>query len=162
MRRILVVLALAAAALIPALPAAAATDRLTVLARWTQPTAASTAAWNEARLNREPWQAYGFDWTTDYCSAGPEKPLGFDFTNACVHHDFGYRNYRAAGLFAENKARVDDMFHADMRRVCATYRSVVRSACYSVAWIYYRAVDVFGSLAQVRHADLDRASQIMR
>src|SRR5689334_2514023 len=114
-RRILVVLALAAAALIPSLPAWATTDRLSVLATWTQPTAASTAAWNSARIDRDPWLAYGFDWTTDYCSASPEKPFGFDFTNACVHHDFGYRNYKDEGLFAENKARVDTVFYADMK-----------------------------------------------
>ncbi|MEU8815764.1 phospholipase [Actinoplanes sp. NPDC048796] len=162
LRRIVVVLAFVAAVLIPSLPASAAVDRLPVLDSWTQPTAASTAAWNDARLNRDKWAAYGFDWTTDYCSASPERPLGFDFTNACAHHDFGYRNYRDEGLFDQNKARVDDTFYADMRRVCAEYRSVARSACHSVAWIYYQAVHVFGSLAKVRGADLDRAARIMR
>ncbi|SNY05409.1 phospholipase [Paractinoplanes atraurantiacus] len=161
-RRIVVVLALVVAVLIPSLPASATVDRLSVLDSWTQPTAASTAAWNSARLDKEKWAAYGFDWTTDYCSASPERPLGFDFTNACVHHDFGYRNYKDEGLFDQNKARIDDTFHADMRRVCAEYRSVARSACYSVAWIYYQAVHVFGSVAKVRGADLDRASRIMR
>jgi hypothetical protein len=165
MRRLLLVLAFATAALLPyGLPAAAASsgDKLAVLAGWTQPTSASTAAWNDARLDRGPWEAYGFDWTTDYCSASPEKPLGFDFTNACVHHDFGYRNYKAVGQFEQNKARVDDTFYADMKRVCLKYRSLTRSACYSVAWVYYQAVTVFGSLTKVQSSDLDRAERIMR
>src|SRR4051812_31940484 len=99
-RRIALVLALALALVAPAGSAwAAAADKPAVLASWTQPTAASYAAWNAARLDRDPWQEYGFDWSTDDCSAGPERPLGFDFTVACKHHDFGYRNYKDLGQF---------------------------------------------------------------
>ena len=161
-RRIVVVLALVAAMLIPSLPASATADRLSVLASWTQPTAASTAAWNSARLEKDEWAAYGFDWSTDYCSSSPDNPLGFDFRNACWHHDFGYRNYKDEGLFDENKTRIDDTFYADMRRVCTQYRSIARSACSSVAWIYYQAVRTFGSLAKVQKSDLDRAERILQ
>src|SRR3954453_1121910 len=100
-RRMLLVLVLVLAALVPAgaASAATATDKLSVLASWTQPTAASTAAWNAARLNRGPWASYGFDWSTDYCSDSPDNPLGFQFSTSCWHHDFGYRNYKAAGKF---------------------------------------------------------------
>ncbi|WP_127498328.1 phospholipase [Actinoplanes solisilvae] len=160
-RRIALVLALTLALVAPAgVSWAAAADKPAVLANWTQPTAASTAAWNAARLDREPWLSYGFDWSTDDCSAAPERPLGFDFTNPCRHHDFGYRNYKDLGVFAANKARLDDVFYADMKRVCVRHNVAVRAACYSVAWTYYQAVHVFGSVASVRQADLDRAARL--
>jgi hypothetical protein len=161
-RRILLVLVLALGAVFPAASAASAAsaDKPTVLAGWTQPTAASTAAWNAARLDRAPWASYDFDWSTDYCTDSPDYPLGFDFTNACWHHDFGYRNYKAIGQFPANKDRVDSMFYADLKRKCATYSSVLQPACDSLAWTYYEAVHLFGSLAKVNPADLDRAAQI--
>ena len=160
-RRIALVLALALALVLPAgVARAAAADKPAVLASWTQPTAASTAAWNAARLDRGPWESYGFNWSTDDCSAAPEQPLGFDFTNACRHHDFGYRNYKDLGRFGANKDRVDDVFYADMKRVCVRHNAAVRPACYSVAWTYYQAVHVFGSVASVRRADLDRAAAL--
>jgi hypothetical protein len=164
-RRMLLVLVLTLAALIPAGAAYAAADKATtkptVLADWTQPTAASTASWNAARLDRAPWASYAFDWSTDYCSASPDKPLGFDFTLSCWHHDFGYRNYKAIGAFPANKDRVDSMFYADLKRKCATYNAVVRPSCYSLAWTYYEAVHNFGSLAAVKQSDLDRAKAMM-
>ncbi|MFI5889512.1 phospholipase [Actinoplanes sp. NPDC051513] len=162
-RRILLVLVLTLAALVPAGTASAATDdKPAVLLGWTQPNAASTNAWNAARLNRTPWQSYNFDWSTDYCSASPDKPLGFDFTLSCWHHDFGYRNYKAIGAFPANKGRIDDTFYADLKRKCATYSSIVRPACYSLAWTYYEAVHNFGSLSAVKQADLNRASALMQ
>jgi len=160
-RRILLVLVLTLAALFPAGAAFATADKATVLSNWTQPTSASTAAWNTARLDRAPWASYNFDWSTDYCSASPDKPLGFDFTLSCWHHDFGYRNYKAIGAFPANKDRVDDMFYADLKRKCATYSTLVRPACYSLAWTYYEAVHNFGSLAAVQQADLNRANAMM-
>lgn len=140
-------------------PAAAATlnQKLAVLSAWTQPTAASYNAWNAARVNQANWAGYGFDWSTDYCSASPDRPLGFDFRISCWHHDFGYRNYKVVGAFKANKARVDDAFHRDMRAKCATYSSIVRPSCYSVAWTYYQAVVAFGGLV-VAQSDLDRAA----
>jgi phospholipase A2-like protein len=163
-RRILLVLALVLAVLIPAGTANAATvsaaDKLTVLSGWSQPTAASTAAWNRARADQGAWSDYRFDWSTDYCSTSPDNPLGFKFDNSCAHHDFGYRNYKAVGQFPANKDRIDNYFYADLRRSCATYNSVVRPACYSLAWTYYQAVHVFGSLAKVSRADIDKAARI--
>ena len=160
-RRIAFVLIMVVAAVIPAGAASAATvDKSSILRDWTQPTAASTTAWNAARLNRAPWEPYRFDWSTDYCSASPENPLGFDFRLSCWHHDFGYRNYKAAGQFPANKARIDDTFYADLKRVCAGQNFVVRPACYSLAWTYYQAVHLFGTLAAVSPADLDRAARI--
>ncbi len=160
-RRTLVVFLSVLALLAPAEVAYAAAGKAEVLSAWTQPTASSTAAWNTARLDRAPWAGHGFDWTTDYCSSSPDNPLGFDFTNACWHHDFGYRNYKAIGRFSANKSRVDQTFYADLKRKCATYSSVVRPACNSLAWTYYQAVSIFGSVSAVDRADIDRARRMM-
>ena len=161
-RRTLVVLFSVLALLAPAAVAdAAAASKAEVLSKWTQPTASSTAAWNAARNDRGPWASYGFDWSTDYCSASPDRPLGFDFTLSCWHHDFGYRNYKDIGTFSSNKARLDDTFYADLKRKCATYSSVVRPACNSLAWTYYQAVSVFGSLSSVKQSDIDKARRMM-
>ncbi|GAA0817518.1 phospholipase [Spirilliplanes yamanashiensis] len=162
-RALLALLATAALVLGLANPAAAATaaQKLAVLSSWTQTSAASYAAWNTARADRGAWGPYGFDWTTDDCSSSPDRPLGFDFRLACKRHDFGYRNYKKAGLFAANRARLDNAFHADLKRKCATYSPVVRPACYSLAWTYYTAVDAFGSLAAVEPADVERAERLI-
>ncbi|MBM2615574.1 phospholipase [Actinoplanes sp. LDG1-06] len=161
-RRFLTVLLLAVAVLFPASAAYAADSKATVLARWTQPTAASTTAWNDARTNRQPWASYNFDWSTDYCSSSPDNPLGFKFDLSCWHHDFGYRNYKAIGTFSANKSRIDDTFYADLKRVCATYSSVSQAACYSLAWTYYQAVKIFGSVAAVKQADIDKAATLLK
>jgi hypothetical protein len=163
-RRTLVVLVSVLVVLGPASAAAAVTpaDKLSVLSSWTQTTAASSNAWNAARLNRTPWADYNFDWSTDYCSSSPDKPLGYDFTPSCWHHDFGYRNYKAMGQFPANKDRLDSMFYADMKRKCATYSVVLQPPCYSLAWTYYQAVRAFGSVAAVSRADIERAAAMKR
>jgi hypothetical protein len=143
-------------------PPAAAPTKADVLSSWTQATSASTNSWNAARVNRTPYASYQFDWSTDYCSDSPDKPLGFDFTLSCWHHDFGYRNYKAIGQFPANKARVDTMFYADLKRKCATYSAIVRPACLSLAWTYYSAVDVFGSVSAVDPAGIRAAAQLKR
>ena len=160
-RRTLVLLLTVFALLLPAGVAVAAAGRSEVLSEWTQPTTASFNAWNAARLDRGPWDGYAFDWSTDYCSSSPDNPLGFNFTLSCYRHDFGYRNYKAIGAFSANKARVDTTFHEDLKRKCATYAAAVRPACVSLAWTYYQAVRVFGSVAAVRQADIDKARRMM-
>lgn len=164
-RRLTTLLAAGTIALLTAVgvatPAAAAVSReqkLAVLSSWTQTSAGSYNAWNSARVNRSPWTEYAFDWSTDYCSSSPDNPLGFTFSLSCYRHDFGYRNHKAMGVFPANKSRLDSAFYADLKRVCATYNSVVRPACYSLAWTYYQAVSVFGSVAAVQQSDLDRAA----
>ena len=161
LRRTLVVLVSALALLIPSSAALAADSKAAVLSNWTQTTAASTNAWNSARLDRGPWASYGFDWSTDYCSSSPDNPLGFDFTLSCWHHDFGYRNYKAIGTFAANKPRLDSMFYNDLKRKCATYSTVLQPACYSLAWTYYQAVKIFGSFSAVQQADIERAEKLL-
>ncbi|GAA2504975.1 phospholipase [Winogradskya humida] len=163
LRRSLIVSLTALALLAPAAAAAqaAAPTKAEVLSTWTQTTEASTASWNSARLNQAAWTSYGFNWTTDYCSSSPDNPLGFDFTLACWHHDFGYRNYKEIGTFDANKARLDNMFYAELKRKCATYSSLVRPACLSLAWTYYQAVSIFGSLEAVNPSDVDRAEALI-
>lgn len=131
-----------------AAPAAAVTQqqKLAVLSSWTQTSAASYEAWNAARANQAGWADYAFDWSTDLCSASPDNPLGFDFRLSCHRHDFGYRNYKQVGQFPANKPRLDSAFYEDLKRKCATYASVVRPACNSLAWVYYQAVKQFGDV----------------
>lgn len=138
-------------------PAQAVTsaEKLAVLSNWTQTSVSSYNAWNSARLNQAAWAAYNFDWSTDYCSSSPDNPLGFNFSLSCYRHDFGYRNYKAMGQFSANKSRLDSAFYEDLKRVCATYSSVVQPACYSLAWTYYQAVKQFGNL-NVTEADVQR------
>ncbi len=142
-------------------PASAVTvaDKVTVLSGWTQTPVASYDAWNSARVNQVRWTSYQFDWSTDYCSASPDQPLGFDFRMPCWRHDFGYRNYKAVGLFPANKSHVDDGFYADLKRKCNAYNPYVRPSCLSLAWTYYQAVRAFGNL-QITRADLDRAATL--
>ncbi|MFI8189349.1 phospholipase [Streptomyces sp. NPDC085946] len=123
---------------------AAPADKAQVLASWTQTSASSYSLWAAARANRTAWAAYGFDWTTDYCSSSPDNPFGFPFSASCARHDFGYRNYKAAGTFTANKSRLDSAFHEDLKRVCAAYAGGTRTACDSTAWTYYQAVRAFG------------------
>ncbi|GGQ22738.1 phospholipase [Streptomyces mutabilis] len=123
---------------------AAPADKSQVLASWTQTSASSYNAWAAARANQSAWAAYGFDWTTDYCSSSPDNPFGFPFSNSCARHDFGYRNYKDAGTFSANKSRLDSAFHEDLKRVCARYTGATKTACNSTAWTYYQAVKAFG------------------
>ncbi|MER8085750.1 phospholipase [Streptomyces sp. NPDC056178] len=132
-------------ALLSVTPASAApADKDAVLARWTQSGATSYDAFFAARADQGAWSSYGFDWSTDYCTTSPDNPLGFPFRNACARHDFGYRNYKAAGSFGANKSRLDDAFYGDLKRVCATYSGVKKATCDATAWTYYQAVDKLG------------------
>ncbi|MER5949266.1 phospholipase [Streptomyces sp. NPDC001904] len=128
---------------------AAPADKAQVLSSWTQTSAASYDAWVAARGNQGAWSAYGFDWSTDYCTTSPDNPFGFPFQTACARHDFGYRNHKAAGTFTTSKSRLDDAFYADLKRVCAGYSGLKKTSCDSTAWTYYQAVKAFGSSAAV-------------
>lgn len=136
----------ASAAPAPAVPA----DKSQLLSSWTQTSASSYQSWVSARANQSNWSAYGFDWSTNYCTSSPDNPFGFPFQTSCARHDFGYRNYKAAGAFGANKARIDDAFYADLKRVCAPYSTAKRTACNSTAWTYYQAVKVLGVSAAER------------
>jgi hypothetical protein len=144
-------LALSTALLTAGQSAAAAppADKAAVLSGFTQPTQAGYAAWLAADTNQGAWSAYGFDWSTDYCSTSPDNPFGFPFKTACARHDFGYRNYKAAGTFDANKARLDTMLYTDLKQVCAGYGGATKTSCDATAWTYYHAVDIFGATPAV-------------
>ncbi len=137
-------LTLSAALLSASSAVAAPADKPQVLSSWTQTSASSANAFAAARANQGAWSSYSFDWSTDYCSSSPDNPAGFPFKNACARHDFGYRNYKAANTFDTNKARLDDAFYADLKRVCAAYSGLKKTACDGTAWTYYQAVDKLG------------------
>src|ERR687887_562716 len=82
--------------------------RLGVLLGWTQPTAESRLSWLAANADQGAWVEHAFDWSTDFCTFSPDRPLGFNFELSCARHDFGYRNYRIEGLFSDQKDRVDE------------------------------------------------------
>lgn len=86
------------------------------------------------------------DWSTNLCSAPLVGSTGasFDFTEACLRHDFGYRNYRWVGLFEDRKSLVDDRFLADMRAHCATRAPGERDRCRAWAQAFYLAVHHLG------------------
>ncbi|MFC9425400.1 phospholipase [Streptomyces sp. NPDC056987] len=138
------VLALPLSLLTAAQATAAPADKPQVLSGWTQESAASYNSWVAARGNQGAWSAYAFDWSTDYCSSSPDNPFGFPFATSCARHDFGYRNYKAAGQFDANKARLDSAFYADLKRVCSAYSGATKTSCDATAWTYYHAVDIFG------------------
>ncbi|MEV6349993.1 phospholipase [Actinoplanes sp. NPDC051851] len=116
-----------------------------LLALWTQPSSTSETAFRKALAHRDSYAEYQFDWTTDYCTDVPERPLGYPFGTACRRHDFGYRNYAEAGAFRVNRKRLDKAFLQDMRRRCATVVPEQRRACTAVAWTYYLAVRAVGT-----------------
>ncbi|MFI8891809.1 phospholipase [Streptomyces paradoxus] len=123
---------------------AAPADKPRVLAAWTQTSASSYSTWAAARANQATWSAYGFDWSTDYCTTSPDNPFGFPFSMSCARHDFGYRNHTAAGTFSANKSRLDSAFYEDLKRVCAAYSGATKTSCNGTAWTYYQAVKAFG------------------
>ena len=88
------------------------------------------------------------DWSSDECTAPIVGSTGasFDFTEACLRHDFGYRNHRRLGTFESQKAAVDDRFLDDMRDHCAGRPDEERERCGRWARIFYEAVRRFGHL----------------
>jgi hypothetical protein len=96
--------------------------------------------------------AEGLNWTNDGCS-DRGAITRTDSAEACVRHDFGYRNWPGlAPTMAEAKAQVDRQFGADLKAVCATlpkgswYDFPVgpRDSCLSVAAAGYVGVRVLG------------------
>ncbi len=89
------------------------------------------------------------DYSTDYCSAPLVGSSGasFDFSDACLRHDFGYRNYDRLGIFAGRKEAVDDRFLADMRDHCAARPPADRDRCFAWARVFYEAVSRLGFLS---------------
>ncbi|MBM3827881.1 MAG: hypothetical protein FJW09_04480 [Actinobacteria bacterium] len=109
-------------------------------------------------------------WTTDQCSAPIVGSTGrsFDFTAACLRHDFGYRNYKmldqrfncaqrqtnhtcpdgtwSYGRWwnASNRARLDAQFKKDLFGHCTSRPAWDRPTCRAWATTFYKAVRTFG------------------
>ncbi len=87
------------------------------------------------------------DWTTDGCSAPVVGGEGrsFNFTHACVRHDFGYRNIKRLGQFNEVvRTKLDDHFHRDLESSCATQVRTRKIRCLMWAETFYVAVRATG------------------
>ena len=93
------------------------------------------------------------DFSTDECTAPVFGNSGrtYDFTDACLRHDFGYRNYGPLGLIEERRRSVDERFLADMQAHCATRPRDEVVSCLGWARDYYRAVRTFGWIPASRY-----------
>ena len=93
------------------------------------------------------------DFSTDECSAPVVGNSGqtYDFTDACLRHDFGYRNYGTLGLIGERRRSVDERFLADMQAHCATRPRDEVVSCLGWARDYHRAVRTFGWIPASRY-----------
>lgn len=121
----------------------------------------SQDAWTFAAQASNPTfraQNPDLDFGTDGCSNWflpdhmNDTGATFDFTAACWHHDFGYRNYKrfiAGGLVANvegTRAMIDAMFSNDMKADCARRPSWEKPTCDARADLYYFLVRQYGSL----------------
>ncbi len=87
------------------------------------------------------------DWATDYCSAPVVGNEGrsFNFRNACMRHDFAYRNYRLLGVLdAPMRDAVDEVFHRDLVDSCLPKRVSLRLRCLAWAELFFESVRVAG------------------
>lgn len=86
------------------------------------------------------------DYSNDGCSAPLVGSTGvsFDFTDACIRHDFGYRNTKDLGTFDELKPEIDGRFLDDMLDHCSTRSVFLRGRCREWAYTFYGGVVAFG------------------
>ena len=93
-------------------------------------------------------RAYPFlDWTTDGCSAPVVGGEGrsFNFTHACMRHDFAYRNIKRLGQFNEVvRTKLDEQFLRDLESSCATQVRTRKIRCLMWAETFYVAVRATG------------------
>jgi hypothetical protein len=95
------------------------------------------------------------DFSTDLCTApvlGSSGPA-YDFTQACLRHDFGYRNYGPMGTLDAQRRRVDERFLADMRASCLQRPGEQVIRCLGWARTYYRGVRAFGWIPARRYGE---------
>lgn len=111
----------------------------------------SLSTFSVSRATGDRW----FDWTTDGCSAPLIGDTGrsFNFREACIRHDFGYRNlkllerrYGTGRTYwnATNRKRVDQQFLADLKLHCRGRALPLRPTCQWWADIFYGAVRIAG------------------
>lgn len=87
------------------------------------------------------------NWTTDGCSAPVvgESGRSFNFRDACIRHDFGYRNYKAHEMFtSDTRMRLDERFRQDLHTLCAPKVRTFKVRCAAWAEIFFAAVRTAG------------------
>ena len=96
-----------------------------------------------------------YEWSQDGCSAPDVKNVNYFnrvFKDACIRHDFGYRNFGPGPNMGQwmdprdsRRNYVDRQFDADMDWTCRTRPlSITRRRCLQVADVYYTAVRRLG------------------
>ena len=95
---------------------------------------------DDLSARRGPW-----DVSSDLCSVVPDRSPVFDFREACVRHDFGWRNLHRLGRLwpgridtRAHRLAVSRQFLADMQELCRRRPHRQRTACLVVAVAYYR------------------------
>jgi hypothetical protein len=69
----------------------------------------------------------------------------FNFRTACDRHDFGYRNFKALGLFdTSTRTLIDEQLHRDMNRACDSQRRTLKVRCVAWSEIFYTMVRAAG------------------
>jgi hypothetical protein len=119
----------------------------TMYYRFTTPGRDNKDYFFSAKRNPLFWDIYGFDWSDNGCSSPlGDNPTGVSFNDACVRHDFAYRNHWLVGLNDEGwRARADYTLLDDMRNAC--YDNLwgpFEWPCLSMAGAYYAAVRLWG------------------
>ena len=80
---------------------------------------------------------------------GPDWPaiIKQEFTEPCIRHDFGYRNFGKGHLEATvaRKNAIDQKLKNDMDAVCATRSGVRKQLCTSAASLALGSVQKFGN-----------------
>ncbi|PHH89217.1 hypothetical protein CDD83_6470 [Cordyceps sp. RAO-2017] len=106
-------------------------------------------SFHELRDGREKIETFSwinrlnFDWTTNGCTAVPDKPFGNNFRPTCVRHDFCYTNLKKNGVFFNHvRKRVDDVFESDLNKQC----NGLGFFCNRAKNVYYAGVRAFGEL----------------
>lgn len=111
---------------------------------------ASKAKWDTIKSKRTQAPYKAMDFAQDGCSQpGFTKPIPqYDFTPACVRHDFNYRNAMWMGVFNKYKKASDDAFRTELLRFCEEkVARLVRPACRTQATTFAQAVATAGGLA---------------
>lgn len=110
------------------------------------PTSASASTTRGGVATPANWTSH--PWTTDGCSAAPDRGPGWDFHHACVHHDGCYRGHWAG------RRTCDDWFGRDLHASCAVLHpsGFARWPCDGLATIYVTAVRLFGAAAYRQRA----------
>ncbi len=90
-----------------------------------------------------PAAAHGVD--TNGCTGVPDSGYGFDFHDACDHHDRCYAT-KPYGTSSAGRSACDQVFLNDMLSYCSRYSvwSGPGIACRTVARTYYVGVRVLG------------------